>query len=466
MVHCVVLGGGVSGLSLSHYLRQRFGKGIELTVIEQSKRFGGWINSFHKEDSVLELGPKSLRAFGNGKVVLSLANELGISNSVIFGDSAAKARFLYLNGKVEKVPSLSPTFLSAVLPALKEPFVKRTPSEDESIASFVSRRFGHAALSSLVEPLVLGIYGGNCSKLSIRSCFPAFHQAEVNGQSVITSMFSSAQQPKEQYPAEVMELIKQAQKSGVFSFRGGVNTLIDALAGSLSTDNLLMVNKQPTSLNFSSAGAQVELSTGETISCDHVFSTIPSYALAGLLADNHLTSKLNAIPFISIGVASMLFKDPKVDSQIKNGFGYLVPPKERQPILGVAFDSKIFPQHKQNPTDTILSVMMGGDTSIDNSSAINVETATPEQLKEVALETLRRHLGITAQPEECLVKVCRNAIPQYHVGHHKLVEQIHTMVADVSNKRLTASGNCFGRVGVPDCIVQSKELAFSWDPSK
>ena len=47
------------------------------------------------------------------------------------------------------------------------------PGEDESIASFVTRRLGREAYDALVEPLMTGIYGGDGEQLSLRATFPS-----------------------------------------------------------------------------------------------------------------------------------------------------------------------------------------------------------------------------------------------------------------------------------------------------
>ena len=57
-----------------------------------------------------------------------------------------------------------------------ELFVRPRPdaSGDESIASFIGRRFGAEAVTYLAEPLLAGIHAGDVHRLSMRALFPRF----------------------------------------------------------------------------------------------------------------------------------------------------------------------------------------------------------------------------------------------------------------------------------------------------
>jgi oxygen-dependent protoporphyrinogen oxidase len=59
---------------------------------------------------------------------------------------------------------------------------------DESIASFIGRRFGREAVDYLAEPLLAGIHGGDPMCLSMRSAFPRFLELEAQHRSVILGL--------------------------------------------------------------------------------------------------------------------------------------------------------------------------------------------------------------------------------------------------------------------------------------
>ncbi len=62
---------------------------------------------------------------------------------------------------------------------------RRKSQTDESLASFVQRRFGREALERLVQPLVGGIYTSDPEKLSLQATMPRFIEMEREYRSLI-----------------------------------------------------------------------------------------------------------------------------------------------------------------------------------------------------------------------------------------------------------------------------------------
>ena len=61
----------------------------------------------------------------------------------------------------------------------------RPPTEEESVAQFVRRKFGHEILEYLVAPFVSGVYAGDPEKLSLRAAFPPLDEWERTYGSVL-----------------------------------------------------------------------------------------------------------------------------------------------------------------------------------------------------------------------------------------------------------------------------------------
>jgi oxygen-dependent protoporphyrinogen oxidase len=86
------------------------------------------------------------------------------------------------------------------------------------------------------------------------------------------------------------------------------------------------------------------------------------------------------------------------------------------------------------------------------------ESRTEEQWKQIALDSLQRHLRLPAEraaalksPAQVNVSVDTNAIPQYAVGHAQLVADIREALRrDLPSLHLV--GNSWGGVGVNDCV--------------
>lgn len=68
----VILGGGISGLTAAWYLARNAPSTTKITILEASKRFGGWIQSTRVGDDkiLFEQGPRTLRPFGLGGLVV------------------------------------------------------------------------------------------------------------------------------------------------------------------------------------------------------------------------------------------------------------------------------------------------------------------------------------------------------------------------------------------------------------
>lgn len=238
--HVVVLGGGITGLSAAFYLARRHPT-VQITLVEKSTRFGGWVRSERVEvcDShgnrarvLLEAGPRTIRP--NAKPVLELVHLLDLRSEVICtprASPAARNRFLHVPHTTQGLQPLPSSLLSLfTLPlgrlvlrsVLAEPFIPANrprsraqknslllppPSDDaapttstnlntdtaeqavdggdddddESVDSFFSRRFGEAFARTLGSALVHGIYAADSRQLSLLATFPQLRTSETRG---------------------------------------------------------------------------------------------------------------------------------------------------------------------------------------------------------------------------------------------------------------------------------------------
>lgn len=100
--------------------------------------------------------------------------------------------FIYRNGKVG--PFESHLTMGAAFKLLgrliAEPFIPRTKKEDESIHHWATRRLGEYATHYGVDPMISGIYAGDLTKLSARSCLPRFWNYEQNSGSLLRGSVS------------------------------------------------------------------------------------------------------------------------------------------------------------------------------------------------------------------------------------------------------------------------------------
>lgn len=450
MKHYVILGAGVSGLSLGWFLKRRFTDKIKLTVIDQADYPGGWASTDFQEGFLFEQGPRSLRPKGTGIETLRLIEQLNLQHQVIVADPSAQKRYVWSKNKLRRLPrgplSLFASPLTRGVPwkAFCECFRSKGKAPDESIASFFSRRFSDKIAQQLIDPMTAGIYAGDIRNLSIRSCFPSLFEWEQKYGSVMRGALKrKKRERKSQTP-----FIEKIQKHPIYSFKGGMETLTDALAQKIEPE--LLLGTKVKGLKFSPDHVEIKLEQGAPILADHVFCTLPATKIAPFFDTIHqeLATLLMSISCASVATVNVGYHRTVLK---KKGFGYLIPSQEEENILGCVFDSSVFPQQNLIPEESRMTVMIGG------MRGPQVNTLDHDSLEEMALSALSRHLGIDYQPDAVCVQTAISAIPQYFVGHHAKIDRIGTILARIF-PLLTLTGNSYLGVSVNDCIANSKRI--------
>lgn len=419
-VKIAILGAGISGLTCAWYLKRRFGDKVSLHIYEKQNRVGGWIRTERIDDFLFEWGPRAFRASDCAEV-LSLAQELGLELKE--ADPIASKRYLLHQGKLEPIPS---SFLdlwrsplsSGLLSALgRDLCASRSKVQDESVFSFFSRRFSSQLAEQFVDPLIKGIYAGNPHQLSMRSCFPYLWDMEQKHRSLILGAFSQSRGQK-----------------GLITLKEGLGILPNTLAKALEPNLNLQADIRKIVFNNENVNLQFK---NRAESFDYLISAVPAHALAKLIPE--LATQLEQIPFKSLSVVHLGYKAAVNPYQ---GFGYLVPSKEKQDILGVIFDSSAFPD--PNRAETRLTVMLD---KVDDSDALIASS----------LKYIHKHLGIETRPAVAHAYTAHQAIPQYPVGFHALLQTIQK----VKDRRLFLIGPSFNGPSVNQSIKQAKELALT-----
>lgn len=447
----VILGAGISGLTLAWALQQKYHDSIEIHLIEKRSRVGGWIQTIRKEGFLFELGPHSCRTSGSGVATLQLIEQLGLEHQVIVADSAAQKRYLYIDQRLTSLPT-NPFFclfsrLTRDLPRAIFHDLCCSPSseEDEGIYSFFARRFSPEIAEKFIDPLVSGIYAGDMHRLSMRSCFPKVFQWEREYGSVTRGMF--ARRKKE----PVSAFIKSLRRHPIFTLKEGMETLPMELAKRLSKPVITSCHVkvlQP----LSKQGFEIVLDNGSKIVADSLFSTIPAKELAVLIAPMHsgLALDLSTIESVSVAMIHLGYRQQVLQQK---GFGHLIPRLEKEEVLGIIWDSCVFPQQNQTLYETRLTVMLGGEMRSD------LVSLSEQELVQKALKAVSRQLGIARMPDAIHCSKAWNAIPQYYVGHASKLEKIQRELNE-HFPGLSILGSSYHGVSVNDCIANALICSF------
>lgn len=439
MKQIVILGAGISGLSLAWFLKKKYKESVHVTLIEKNTRVGGMIQTIRKEGFLFELGPHSCRPTGHGAHTLALIQDLGLQSEVITPDPSAKRRYLLMNKKLVPFPyNLISTLTSPLTPVLLKALwndwkAKRAVMEEETIDEFACRRFGQQAATYLFDPMTTGIFAGSSKQLSVTGCFPFLTEWEGQYGSIGKALLRH----KKDLPTD--PFIQQLSQYPFFSLRDGMESLATSLQAKLDADILLSC--EATSLEITPEGIGITLSNQKQIHADFLFSTLPAAALSSLILphDQTLAHTLQTIPRKSITVVSVGYRKSLLKLR---GFGYLVPSCEKELVLGMMWDSSIFPQQNGCSEETRLTVML---PYMEADHALSM-----------ALKTIEQQLHISCLPDVTHITVAKEAIPQYIVGHGKKTTSIKQALHALS-PRIRCLGNSFHGVAVNDCIAQAHE---------
>ena len=436
----VVIGGGISGLTVAWALRTQ---GAPVLLLEASDRLGGQIRSRHRDGFVLEDGPNGF--LDRDGSVSRLATALGIGDKLRGPSPTGDRRAIFVRGRLRDLPASPPRFMmSGLLPPwskarlMLEPLSKRGAlGVDESLGHFGRRHLGRVATETLLDAMQTGIFAGDIEKLSVRAAFPRLHHMERSHRSLLLAVRAL----RRAHPG--------AGAPRLGTIEGGLQTLPDALARALGPDAL--TGAAAVALRPEEGGWSVQWSGGSASARRVVLATPPNVT-AQLLesVDPSVATALRAIHVVPVTVVHLGWS-PRLDRE-PEGFGFLVPAREHRRILGTIYASSAFP-FRAPGGGTLLTTLVGGAHHPELAALPDAE------LVQAVREELQTMLGIHRAPD--LVEVVRwpRAIPQYEVGHHARLEAIALTLR--SRPGLLLAGNAYRGPGIADCVREGLVLADS-----
>jgi len=442
----VVIGGGISGLACAVRLQQL---GVPVTLLEVTDRVGGLICTIHQDGFVVESGPQS---FQGTDTLLGLIRELGIEGELCKADPRAP-RYVLRRGRLQKIPMSPQAILGTSLlgvssrwKVVSEAFRKTTPpSEEESIAAFVRRKFGHEILEYLVSPFVSGVYAGDPEKLSLRAAFPALEEWEREYGSVLRGAMKSRTGDRGTRGAPPL-----------CSFRNGMSTLPQTIAtrlgGSVRTGTC--VESIEPSDGQGATGFRIAAVRGnsrQVLDAHAVVMAAPAHAAAHLLARvaPDLSHKLSGIAYASLAVVGTAYYKRQASAPLE-GFGVLIPRSEKHHTLGIVWNSSLFPG-RASEGQMVLTSFIGGTTDPE------IVTKREEEIAAIVQKDHQQILGITGSPIASAIWVHQKALPQYNLGHGHVVKAIRD--AERSIAGLYFAGNYLEGPAVGKCVECAFQVA-------
>ncbi|XP_066262942.1 protoporphyrinogen oxidase [Euwallacea similis] len=460
----IILGGGLSGLSAAYYLGKRSPK-EKVILLEGTNRLGGWIKSERVDKEVIfEQAARTIRPRGAAGInTLNLLGGLGLNSEVkpiITSNAAAKNRLIYANGQLHLLPTslfsiftTQKPFSKPLLYCLLQDFASKPKFMlDDSIYEFTNRRFGPEVADYLIDTIVCGICAGNSREVSVNFLMKNMFLDEQKYGSVLKGAIQRLIfGKKEKLPQRgLLATRSKTEKWSIYRLKNGLETLPIALhcalQGMKNVD--IHLNTRCTEISFkSSDSVSVKLNGSKHFVGDHIFSSIPATSLAPLVQLQHpqLAGHLFSIKSVTVAVVNLFYKGNFIPQP---AFGFLVPPKEKLPILGVIYDSC----SQEYSDKTVLTVMMGGYWFKD----LFGENPSEETLLKVACDNVKSILHIKDSPLHYKVNVLRDCLPQYVVGHEKNLSDIISFITQ-NKLPLSLCGASYHGVSVNEVILSAKD---------
>lgn len=444
--HAVIIGGGISGLSVAYYLSKIAAENafpLKLTLLEAKDSVGGAILTRENGSLVSEAGPD---AFVLNKEMVDLCRDLGLQEELIDAGPCFRHFFIFKKKKLIPVPLSLSSFASFAFfgnPSLSffakcrmlcEPWVPpRKETSDESVGRFVKRRLGGAFLKEVAMPILRGVYMAEPATLSMQAMFSQWQESEKAYGSLAEAL--AANQGREIFHAKEYLTLKN-----------GLQTLPKALAQRLNPSELRL--SSPVEWCEYEQGWDIALSNEEVLHAECVCLAMPAPEAAKLIrnAAFDIAQDLGTIAHDSLATVNFLFKTEDVSS-VKIDPGFIVPADLKScPFSSLKWLGKI-------PGRTHVAVR----AFLSEALLPWVFLEKDETLLQRVLKAAQDLLGIQAAPQFGFVERYPKAFPQYEIGH---LERIQKVESDLQKRTgLYLTGNAYEGFGVTACVGRAKKTA-------
>jgi len=451
MPDTVIIGGGISGLSTAYYLARA---GAPSTILESRPRLGGVIQTDSVEGCTLEAGPDS---FLSAKpAAFDLIRELGLSDQVIGSNDHLRVTYIRKRGRLIPMPDgLMMMVPTKILPLLATPLLGwatklrmglellRAPkphANDQSVSEFITEHYGAEAVDYLAEPLLSGIYGGDPGALSVTAVLPRFVDLAARYGSLTRGvLIERAKHPRPQAaPAPLFRTLK-----------GGLSQLVGAVTATFG-DKVEVRHSRAEAVERTPAGFRVRIA-GDWLEAAHVVLACEAHSGAQLLGavDARLAALLGAVPYSSSMTVALGY-DTADFARPPDGFGFLIPKKERRRLVACTWVGTKFP-YRVPEGKIVARCFLGG-----SADAAALDEPDDAILAAVAGE-LREIAGVQARPRFTRIARWPRSMAQYTVGHPQRLAEIESHAAAIPGLHL--AGNAYTGIGIPDCIRMGRAAA-------
>ena len=425
----IIVGAGFSGLAVASRLQASGVNPSDILIIEASSRIGGLISSTRKEGYLLEGGPEGFR--GNSESIRSLLRQSGQEELVIPSTPATSKRYVVRKGKLRKLPEgpLSAITTGVIsfrskLRILAEPFIKPSEIKEETLASFVSRRFGRG-VNDVLDAFISGVYAGDPNELVVDYVFPQLKEFERAHGSVVRGGMKFAKELKKAKKEKKEERKAREKPPFLYSFPNGLYQFVEAVGEKFN----IITNSRVEEISEGGGGYRVKTTNSEYDAESVVLAVSPN-ALSKIQIFGEkprVRTREAKVTIVSLGYDSAQFaKEPE-------GYGFLIPSSENRFLLGALFSSEIFPHHAPNGK-ILLRCFVGG---IRHPEYV---TFSDEEIVGRTLNDINDLLRPAGEPEFIHIHRNKAGIAQLEAGHHRNLTYKHKIEENHPRVKITGIG--------------------------
>lgn len=449
----VVLGGGITGLCTMHYLqRQVQEKNLEvkLVLVEKNTYLGGKLHSAYEQGFIMETGADSIVARHKG--VMELVEELNFEQNLVYNETGIS--YIYTNNELHAIPADSTFGIPMSLQSLEESTLvseegKKVALKDltmpnerftkeSSIGEFLTYYLGEELVQNQIAPVLAGVYSGDLNQLSIASTLPYLIDYKNDYGSIIKGFDANREQ-----------FVKAANKKFI-SFKNGLSSLIDRLEETL-TDVEIIKGIATTSVKKQENQYSVTLANGKMIEANHVVLALPNESVQSLLQDeslNYYFEQFNTASAITIYLG---FDVP--DNRLPaDGTGYIVSHNS-----DVICNAATWTSRKWKHTSAEGKLLVRLFYKSINPEYERLRLMTDEELAVVALEDVRKSLGIEEKPTVVDVTKWIDQMPKYDLAHREALQGL-LQELEKNYPNLSIAGCSYFGVGIGACIQNGKKI--------
>ena len=415
-----VVGAGITGLALTHYLAAR---DIDSIALEAASEPGGVISTRTVDGHVLEAGPQRMRKTPG---VVELAEAAGVDDEFI--EAREERLYVYADGALGQAPLSVQEFLRTDLLSwpgklrlLAEPLTK--PGEnDETAEELFVRKFGQEAYEKFIGPLYGGIYGSDPAEMPAAFALEGLMKLEQEAGSFLQAF---------------RQRVGKGHTSPPVTFENGNQRLPMGLAETYS-DRIELETPvtaiEPVRDGASDGGRTYRLDTpAETYEVDHVVVTTPASVAGELLSG--VADGADRLAELRYNPLALVFLRADHD---RVGKGYQVAYGEELHTLGVSWNSRMFGR------DGVQTAFLGGMHEPE------LVTESDEVLGDIARQEFEQVVGVPAS----VIDVVRLDVGFPAWDHSWWALDSLDLPAGV-----TLATNYTARMGIPSRIREAKEIA-------